>query len=117
MTQDQLREQVEQEINNAAAGTNRADLPKNMGILIPSLDLQAAVNRTMELIESYVLQARVSEAKLAQNVIEGFTYLLGKNDYIDIKQGALEDLTLVQQNRLDRLQGKPLTKIEAYDHD
>lgn len=49
----ELRAFVEQEINAAAVGANRLEMPPDFGILIPSLDLQQSVDRIMNKVEAY----------------------------------------------------------------
>ena len=44
---DELRKAVEQEINAVAVGADRETMPENIGILIPSIDLQRSIDRIM----------------------------------------------------------------------
>jgi hypothetical protein len=72
LSNTELRKVVEQEVNAIAAGFNREDMPENMGILIPSLDLQKAVDRIMSLIttQKKAIQSdlvEALEAKLKDN--------------------------------------------------
>lgn len=46
----EIRAEVEQEINAVAVNSDREAMPPNIGILIPSIDLQKPIDRIMALL-------------------------------------------------------------------
>lgn len=64
-----VRAEVEQEVNAIAARFNRDELPENLGILIPSLDLQRAIDRIMRLIDAQYNQGlEAAEGALPEKI-------------------------------------------------
>lgn len=88
-----LRQQVEQIVNGIAVGQNVDDFPEGMGILIPSLDLQKAINQILALVEAAVPEKKPEQEYFYEGggqVFKKFTpYDKGFNEAVSIMHERL----------------------------
>lgn len=78
-----LRKEIEQEVNAVAVNADRTELPPNMGILIPSLDLQKTIDRLMDLFATHSQQTALeAQAQELQKYLETADHNLIDYEYI-----------------------------------
>jgi hypothetical protein len=83
-----IRKKLEQEINAVASGVDSDSLPKDMGILIPSLDLQKSIDRIMGM----VTQEKLDLLDRLEKSYKGFPPYSDVADILEVIQKEREGL-------------------------
>src|ERR1019366_4641785 len=106
MSKDTLQEDIEQIVNRIAVGANRSNLPANMVVLIPSLDLQKTIDQLLTIISKECDRAKVESYKKGY-IAGGIAVAVSYRDHTTQEQinEMKSKLLTVTEERITKLNG------------